>query len=236
MSYISNLVQRTLGVTPVAQPVIQAKFAPQGRSVGVAVQDGGVGPIANLREGQTPVRPQSLREQPNPEVPHTSPATPAQTPVANSKSRNFPRTDVHGEVPDGPRFVEHGSVPSTTGPPHESRISAAPVRSMNESPVRATVELNLAHGANPASDEFRLMSAESFAPARTRFSLSPAALSRSSELESAEAPIVRVHIGRVDVRMVAQGTKESRATLPSGTGAKPVSLEEYLKARQRGQR
>jgi hypothetical protein len=53
--------------------------------------------------------------------------------------------------------------------------------------------------------------------------------------ESASAPIIRVHIGRVEVRAIlpaAPPTPRSRPARPSAG----LSLDEYLKPRQRGQR
>jgi hypothetical protein len=51
-----------------------------------------------------------------------------------------------------------------------------------------------------------------------------------------ERPVVRVHIGRVDVRMVAPVAKEPRAAAPTIPGASPASLDDYLGARRGGQR
>jgi hypothetical protein len=246
MSYIANLVHRTLGVTTVAQPVIQARFAPQSPALAAAVQDASaaqpVAPVSRVihtlahalltpqalsttEAGQRIAQPRMIDAQPEAartregqgivSIPGTEPAN-AESP-ANERERvlpSIPEAEIQSAVaPDSPRV---------------------PVNAQSQQ------SSNWNQNAVQSGDDFRLMKAAPPAQRTQAFGASPPvyapAVSRFGAMEPAERPVVRVHIGRVDVRIVTPGTKEPRAAVPAASEAKPTSLDEYLRARQRGSR
>ena len=221
MSYITNLVQRTLGVTPVAQPVIQARFAPQSRALAAGVQDSSaaqvVAPVSRFthshayslattetgqmmpQPGMIDALPEAARAREGQSIVsmrQTESAEPALADlVANERETALPPAVQF----DFPKLV----------PPIAPSV---PVEAQSQ-------ELSDRHqNAAQPGDDFRLMKAAPAAQATQGFAppaYSPAIL-RSRDMESVERPVVRVHIGRVDVRMVTTGTKEPRAAIPTG--------------------
>jgi hypothetical protein len=236
MSYIANLVYRTLGVTPVAQPVIQAKFAPPSQTIAAAGQDFNASRTTAPmpRAAQSLLRPQTeqLGNQPRMLDAQTEPA------VAR----------------EGRRILSaHLLSPVETADAHSAAIKRESVARPAESSRFATLTVprvpveaqspdtpDWPQRAAQTSDDFRLMKAAPSTQAASGFRPSSSthgpAPSRFRETESIERPIVRVHIGRVDVRMVTPGAKEPRTAIPAALEAKPASLDDYLRARQRGTR
>lgn len=235
MSYIANLVHRTLGVTPVAQPVIQARFAPPISAYAPAVREASV----------------AERLAPAPPLAHS---------ISTPQTTRVPQPPINGAPSEGIRPWEGRGVaptrPTVSGEPARADLAAnerepVPVPSPEHAPPRPgpravqafspESQLGVSAGWDgddvQMDDDFRLMkdapsrSTQNFSPAQPAY---PTAALRSRETESAARPVVRVHIGRVDVRLVAPGTKEPRASTPSVPDAKPASLDEYLRARQRG--
>lgn len=227
MSYIANLVGRTLGVGRLAQPVIQTKFAPQSPSIAMA---GSAAPVLN--------RIPAVRQDPA-----TPLASLDQARAARGAARGVPSGPVSAhsepEAPDHasnvPMFSPREFVPSTAGSP-ESRTPVTPAPHVHEAKAETDDVFHLMPGSTQAGDEFPLMR-DGFASSAMP-GLRPASVARPypSGPESTAAPVVRVHIGRVDVRMVQQSAKDSRAASPTLSETRPASLEEYLGARQRGQR
>lgn len=241
MSYIANLVHRTLGVTPVAQPVIQARFAPQSQQVTVGGQDSGVAQttvLAPSKPEASPIVAQSRTISAQPEIPvlRAGKGTSAgHSPVFSEPSSADP-TKADQAVKESQPVLPpvRNAEDSGLQPPN---LPALAVTVQAQAPEMSDRPQHPAH----AVDEFRLMQptppALGLRPSSsTSRPASVASFSQSREMESAERPVVRVHIGRVDVRMVTPGTKEPRAALPTVPDAKPASLEEYLQARQRGTR
>jgi hypothetical protein len=235
MSYITNLVHRTLGVTPVAQPVIQAKFAPQSPTLSAAVQDSTVAqPAAPLSRGAHSLSTNEIGKlMPRPRMIDAHPeAVPARE--GQGIESALPPVQVTAKLATSER--------EPVLPPAPRLEIPTPVSAARRFSIEAqTQELSHWHSntAQPG-DDFRLMKASLQPQAAQAFAPSPPAYSpgtlRSRAMESAEQPVVRVHIGRVDVRMVTTATKEPRAAIPAAQGAKPASLDDYLRARQRGTR
>ncbi len=236
MSYFANLVGRTLGITPVAQPVIQAKFASQGYLAATPGQDAIApqiaAPVARARPSNPKQESQVAKPQP----------TLAAMPEASGTRQNRGPIDAQQQVRTEPSEeraianVQTDSVAESARQPTVSRLalSFAPDRLTEVQPPNA---LDGTLSPTPAEQDFRLMQSAPAAPQVTNFRpLSAASVTslRPMALDSAQRPVVRVHIGRVDVRMVTSTAKESRTATPTVAEAKPASLDEYLRARQRG--
>ena len=237
MSYFANLVNRTLGITPVAQPVIQARFAPPSPTTG-ALGEGTSASHADQLTSRSPqtrstsqtiqassrpptidseLKSEPAREDASGPVTHESgPSEQAQTKLTATEWAAVPRRFQHQETtglttPDGQAIPFDAKIPELP-----SSIPSA------------------AH----FSEEFRLMntSPPPLAPSNLRPAAAPfrSPHSQPKQAEPMERPVVRVHIGRVDVRMVAPAAKEQRAASPTIPGAKPASLDDYLRARQGG--
>jgi hypothetical protein len=238
MSYITNLVHRTLGVTPVAQPVIQAKFAPQGPSLGAAAQDSNVAhPVAPVSRGtHTPSRNEIGQPTPRPRRIDAHPEALARegqssVPMHETVSAEQAQGDLVANqrepvLPPAPLLEIPGLVPP----------AMQHVRVEEQSREFSSRQQKAAQ----PGDDFRLMQTAPPAQAAQGFAPSPTVHSsgalRSGEMESVERPLVRVHIGRVDVRIVTADTKGPRAAMPTVPDAEPASLDDYLRARQRGTR
>lgn len=246
MSYIANLVHRTLGITTLAQPVIPARFAPQSPALAAAVQEA---------SAAQPVAPAS---QVTRTLSHSLSTPPALSTTEAGQRMAQPRMiDAHPEAArtrEGQGIVSiPGTEPANADSPAnerkpvlpsipEAEIQSAVAPDSPRVPVNAQSQQssNWNQNAVQPGDDFRLMRAAPPAQRPQAFGAAPPvyspAISRSGAMESAERPIVRVHIGRVDVRMVTPGAKEPRAAAPGGPEAEPTSLDEYLRARQRGTR
>jgi hypothetical protein len=240
MSYIANLVHRTLGITTVAQPVIQARFAPQSPAPAAAVQDASSAqPVAPA----SPVTHTLAHSLSTPQAPATTEAGQRLAQPEAARTREGQGiVSIPGIEPakaDSPANEREPALPSIA----QSEIQSAVAPTSPRVPVEAQSQQssNWNWNAVQPRDDFRLMKAAppalglrpSSSPSRPA---SAASFSQSREMESAERPVVQVHIGRVDVRMVTPGTKEPRAAMPTIPDAKPTSLDEYLRARQRGTR
>lgn len=225
MSYISNLVQRTLGTTPVVQPVIQAKFAPPGP-----------GFVATHQEPASEKTAAAVRDPNRISAPQENAAArlvpvPSPTPTDGSV-RNILVHQVleHVAANSSPTSAELGMAQRAEG------RAVARVPPNSESATRPQGLLHPLPEDIDTHDGFRLMSPESHVVARPGVINSALAQPRSTISEFREAPVVRVHIGRVDVRMVQQNTKEPRTAPPTAFEARPTSLEDYLRDKLRGQR
>jgi hypothetical protein len=238
MTYITNLVHRTLGVTPVAQPVIQAKFAPQGPTLAAAVQASNVAHLAApVSPGtHTPSRNEIGQPTPRPRMMDTHPEALAQ----EGQSRVPTHQAVSAEQAQGD-LVANQREPVLPPDPLLEIPRLVPL-AMQHVPVEEQSRefSSRQQKAAQPGDAFRLMKTAPPAQTAQGFASSPAVHSsgalRSRVMETVERPLIRVHIGRVDVRMVAADTKGPRAAMPTIPAAKPASLDDYLKARQRGTR
>jgi hypothetical protein len=251
MSYIANLVHRTLGVTPVAQPVIQAKFSPRSQPVSASGQDSGAvrtaaPALSTSQASLLAARSQTNNARPEAAWLHEGKGTPAgrlQHPArlsnANSANPNSANPDL---ATADPVANESQSVLAPERRREDLRLQPPnpPARSVTVQ-ARAQEPSNWSQPPDDAVEEFRLMKPTPPAPGlRSSSSVAGSApspsLAQSRKSQSAERPVVRVHIGRVDVRMVTPVTKEPRAAVQAVQEAKPASLDEYLRARQRGTR
>ena len=223
MSYISNLVHRTLGVTPVAQPVIQARFAPLSRPVNTSGQDSG--PVRTAAPALSTSQASPLAAQ-------------SRTIAVQPEAAGRPQDRAQPSRPDPAAHETQASL-RPGGQPEDPRLQR-PDPSAHSVKVRAQAAETPSRSQHPdgSFDEFRLMrTASGVRPSLPAYgpSHSPS-FSQSRKTKGGEGPVVRVHIGRVDVRMVTPGTKEQRAAVQEVPEAKPASLDEYLRAKQRGTR
>lgn len=240
MSYIANLVHRTLGVTPVAQPVIQARFAPHSQQVTVGGQDSAVAqtaaPAASIHQTSPIVaQARTISAQPEALGLHEGKSTPAgHVPEPAQSSMADLTTNESQSVFAPARPLEDPSLqpPNPPGLSVTMQAQAPETSNWSSHPAHAVEEFHLMKPAPPAPGHRQSSSTygSTYGPAH-----SPS-FSQPRETETAERPVVRVHIGRVDVRMVTPLTKEPRAAMPTVQDAKPASLDEYLRARQRGSR
>jgi hypothetical protein len=204
--HVANLVGRTLGTAQVVQPRIASRFAGTG------------GAISGFREIASEVEP-SRADAPLPvaSLQTDSGRTTVQTDAAIP--RNMPvRAAEEVRVTDVRHPIEH----------MEPRIvrQAAPPMGADAAPAVEAVEETLAAPAYDAAPRLVVNT-----PQTKARELAPLTRSRQTEASSeARRPVVRVHIGSIEVRAV-QTAEPKRATAPSPT-ATPVSLDSYLRGRK----
>jgi hypothetical protein len=236
MSYLSHLVGRTLGSARVAQPVMRGSFAP--RALSPSEPDAEASPAARGEAGDEPARqaPSRPERAVSPRAERGDAAQSAATPLlasqraARAASERFRLVESSRRADDIQALdLYAGSFPPAARPvaaaqasPHADALSAA------AGPVSAHVS-DEAAAATDAAGNFHLV------PARPHPAPRVEVAAQQTRVD-AEGPVVRVQIGRVDVRLVSQNQADKGSPAPRGTGARPVPLEEYLKARERGQR
>jgi hypothetical protein len=154
-----------------------------------------------------------------------SPATPetAKTPITNASEA---RAEGHLPGPDAP---EHKRAPVIAEPPQPSE-QAARVKRLEVETKRIIVPVDsLGDGEKDAEDK---RVPESFSQPRSGQSPRRKAFS-PAERSSKSAPIIRVTIGRVEVRAIHPPAPAPKSAKPAPS---KVSLEDYLRKRERGLR
>ena len=217
--FLARLVERARGAAPRVEPIIAPRFAPV--PAGESVPEDAALPVV----------------RPAPEA--ISPAEPAVTSVA----REFTQP---GVTLRPPRDAE--PAPLTAEPPE------APLEMVRESPLvpleqageAVAQRRNGTRGSEPLRRDDLPLVPSSAAPPTVRQAnrRQPSAVSRSSlavtfpnspnDSASNAPPIVRVTIGRIDVRAAPAPSTPARKPAPR-SGPK-LTLDAYLKSRQEGAR
>jgi hypothetical protein len=239
-NFFDRLAARTLGLAPVAQPILPAKFSPATKT--------NIQPQAFAVTSETAEMPAAA--SPPLCTPQTVP--PATIPVdddpgaasheSDSQRRKPSRQDVDLPETDAallpettlkPAAIEAASstlpqpeppLPQRLRIPHESAIAATPNQPLQSTPSRP-----------------QTITAQVFVRGAAEFSsqdpVHHVSEQRASSLQSGSepsTPIVRVTIGRVEVR--AQFPAASAQQPPRRSRASSLSLEDYLKQRSGGKR
>jgi hypothetical protein len=237
--FLSRLVERSAGTAPVARPVVAPLFgpgpaitadpAPEGPDhVGVLPQDPASVAVPIPREltsiprDAAAVDPAALRRIRGPARPAT-PTSQEAAPGALRPAAAPPPEPPHAAVLDEDRRQRGEGVPvaAPPSPPGARNLTAVPRRSA------ASQDSSREEARNPAVTTPLLRPRKEDAPRWAE-----AAQLRGAGDESSP-PIVRISIGRIEVRAVAPPGPAAPRPMPAGkrTG---LSLEEYLKPRGRG--
>lgn len=256
-NFLNRMAARALGAAPVAEPLLPARFSPAaGLVTGEAVSEmpAATSTVEGLADSlrrvasREPQRDVSLPKEESTDV-NREPAARATTVAESVDSGLRPEKraadaswDRQAVVRDTLPIFEPASLPMAisaaahgTAPP--SRQDA--IDSLAETSIDA--DQSALADARLVRDEMRFEAPPRMSSAQTKLRSSVAATDgsgyfrRRDAAESAvEAPIIRVSIGRIDVR----------AQFPASTPPAParnarpaaISLEEYLKQRREGKR
>jgi len=207
--FLARLVERTRGTGPRVEPIVAPRFAPTP-----------VVEIASGREATPPVRrtarPPEAIESPDPEV------------VRQEKSETPGRENESAE-----KSIER--LQETLLVPLETVSQEAP-------PVVRRTEIEGEPVSIPRNGSLKGTASAPPAVARPRSAIRPAmartpGIERTAELPNEprpEAPIVRVTIGRIEVRAVPAPAAPPRK--PSRVSGPKLTLDAYLKSRKEGTR
>ncbi len=240
--FLSRLAARTLGLTPVAQPVVPVMYAAEGaqpeRSPSLGLEEvdkpavvSGYSPATERQ----PTHGDSRRLDVMPEAPlvpvQRGPVTPATHDAPYSLSAG-PRHR-ESDFPEAPRVPFQAEREIAPGPPIAAETSTSPiaesrVRAGSPSAVGGERERVVAAPATPR----REMIAETNSPAAglSSFAVQPVSLTRRAP----EAPVIRVNIGRVEVR--AEFPPPAARPVTRRSQSSTLSLEEYARQRKEGLR
>jgi hypothetical protein len=239
--FLSRLVERSAGMAPIVRPAVAPLFAP-GPAMAAEPAPLGLEPVGVVPQGPAP---------------GTAPIPSAPTPVLReapttdfSRPDRFPARTLPVVPPATPRETAHGALrPTAAAPPETPRRGAVHEHRPpppEEFPVRVALTPSGAQGPSaiprrsPAWEDgprvdtaIRSVASPVLRPRDERPPRRAEDLRPPGSPEASAAPIVRISIGRIEVRAVApSGPAAPRPAPPrKSTG---VSLEEYLKPRSRG--
>jgi hypothetical protein len=211
--FLSNLIGRSFTDAPVIQPRLPSLFETSADEFSHEAQSSAAAMTA----------PEAIAPADAFAVASKSPATPetGKTPITNASEA---RAEGHLPRADAP---EHKRAPVIAEPPQPSE-QAARVKKLEVETKRIIVPVDSWGDGEKDAEDKRV--SESFSQPRSGQSPRRRAFS-PAERSSKSAPIIRVTIGRVEVRAI-------HPPAPSPKSAKPapskVSLEDYLRKRERG--
>jgi hypothetical protein len=248
---VSDLIAR-LAARAVDAPVAAPTGPRRATSAPPVVQDGtGTAPPPNLAGGETTDAPSSCGR---PERKHPAPARHVATVASASERRIFPATrepepTTSGSRPeDGNHPLPAGRVGRLSSGQDDRTTGATEVRTSAAPAVASTASATTTAGSEPpeASTDIDVAHPYVSLATATRSIRPPPAVGGSDDLarghrsgestvadvspDDAPDPVVRVHIGRLDVRPVVGGRDRGRG--PVATPDPGLSLAAYL----RGQR
>jgi hypothetical protein len=224
--FLSRLVARTRGTAPVVEPLIQPQYAPRparvAESLGTASGGGAPPPPAadsprsTVVELIAPLERDAARPSPQRRESEREAHVSSEQPRVATRVPHLPEQETHRSANE-PLLVQQGvskALPIHKPPPIPSQQNAAiPERSGRR-------------GAPPSAVREAARALLNPAPPSTEQSPAP-------EPEGATAPIVRVTIGRIEVRAISSPPPPVR----SRPVAKPaLTLEAYLDSRKNGAR
>ena len=217
--FLGRMAGRVLGTLPVAQPLIPSTFALEaGAASEPMVAEIGVQPKTNPAPQIAPPRPHRERLPEAREKAERVPTPPQAIPAQ-------PTVSVKRETPPP---VPHHAEPRET--------AAAPIASWRPAPLHQAPAPHEAHSTAPPEPHETLPILPSQRPSPT--AAAPRIdLPRHAAASPAEAapPVIRVTIGRVDVRAEFPPAAAPRPA-PARRAAPALSLDDYLKQRSEGKR
>jgi hypothetical protein len=228
--FLTRLAGRALGTAPVAQPSIPSTFTPTAEPDGIsAVSEFSEAEARNERGERIPDAlvdsPQARMQSPS-TLPNTrGPSVRPDPPIDSRESRTVKASHVEHLEPDSPEPIRARA---------DLAVGAAPIPAPKSRPVDSIPRLEAAHiAASPAHEISRTIPESRGVPLARNYS-DRAARPIAPISSRPPAPIIRVTIGRVDVRAEfpaqAAPTARRRAEAPS------LTLDDYLKLRNEGKR
>jgi hypothetical protein len=242
--FFQRLAGRALGIAPVVQPIVPSIFAPDGglarweaqpelavRDHAPPIETGIPSWTADVRHVTLPEPIESFR----PERPRRVDAWPARADIASLTDSELARETIPAVVADRPAAGPAiGDEPSSTG------VAIATVRAQTAStptldaipPREGRLEPAT---APPAAPRREAAPAPVVTPVRERPLVTPMSPRRERAQFESQPPVVRVTIGRIDVRANFPAPVSDDA---AARKARPAarSLDDYLKERIEGKR
>ncbi|MBA3831271.1 MAG: hypothetical protein H0X34_05170 [Chthoniobacterales bacterium] len=254
--FLGNLVARSLATSPAVRPQLVSIFEPPPLNGGVLFQGEDAGlPVIEQHDEERGARISELRAlwqttpQPVapldtalsafgltsaalPDTPERSQLDPPRAPPIQSSSHSTPAIGLNSALTKGqpneqsasPRPVPPNQTPQAAGE-SSVRHNSAEERSL-QLPERKVIE-TIDRGAKAGGQVAPARAVESRPP--QRFSATPLVMAEKAKASSV-GPSIKVTIGRVEVRAVLPSVAAPKPASPS---APKLSLEEYLKARNR---
>jgi hypothetical protein len=224
--FLQRWVERALGTAHPVRP------APRSTRRG-----GGEAPLALEIEREVEVPPCEQKEPPNVTLRRALPVRPrADAPLPPAPPRALPvrpRADAPPPATVPPRTTEGPSVPKPPTPllpPIELRLSPAP-------PVPVAVDATAPELEAPQPTrvvQAPTVTARRQAPPSPRLERPPERVEMDRAVVPSEAPVIRVSIGRVDVRAATPPAPPAARVPPPDPPS--VALSRYLDERERGRR
>ena len=225
--FLARLVERARGTAPRVEPLLPSRFAPALPATAGAAQPGPGVTVG--KNAAPPPRAAAADSRASKADPETS-AGPRET-AANEATRNSP----HGNK-EPATSNEESDVPASTRAlllPLR-RDEAEPVPSPTMTRSRADPETPSRPGPNPPPTARRHRSP---GEGSARSSRAGNASASHEPPGPAEAPVIRVTIGRIEVRAASPSPPPaSRGRAPRAAAGPSLTLDHYLRARQEGRR
>lgn len=227
-NFLHRLAARTLGMAPIAQPIVPAIFAPAGPGEPSPATYPSLPEPADRVTGQQTAAPQSTERNPDHSLKADWTHSPAKV-VATPTNHDL-------------LMAASSPAPEIEPKPGAFRISQLPSMDLLELPARRTIPVQeKAAAGRPAaalakpSAETNHHRSDSFAPSSS-VQNHPAPAVRPQPVTRAVhgQPVIKVTIGRVDVRAEFPPASSPSAVTRRQSGG--VSLEEYAKQRHEGRR
>ncbi len=237
--FLSRLAARSLGVSPVAQPVVPPMFAPGGFAERFE-------PAPDSSREFTAARTQAV-ENPTVTLETTTESAPAEATRSSlladatqavspmEPANAFRAANVFAEMPDSVTQDDSLEIKSKAANPSDRMPTIAHGHSERETASDHLGSRVSGNGRRPLQPSANLVTPGTFT--RSGRETPPSSLSRDSGAgidSRAMAPVIRVTIGRVDVR----AEFPAAAPRPAPRQAQPptLSVEEYAKQRNEGKR
>jgi hypothetical protein len=227
--FLARLAGRALGTVPVAQPLISSTFAP------VPEQEG-IGAVSEFKEAPVGIEGDKVAPRAAPEEP----------PVRMQSRITLPRSDRPSSRLE--QLVNVGEIQNVEAAGTAQSVPRAPKPAPRAAGLAATTDRKAAPANTVPDSHSQGEQARETVPSRgdavsrtivntvpaARYSNDKAARAAPSNVSKPPAPIIRVTIGRVDVR--AEFPARATPAAPRKVEAPSLSLEDYLKQRKEGKR
>jgi hypothetical protein len=245
--FLNRLAARTLGIAPIAQPIIPTLFAPGPKVEGEVSTQGepaaesletfaDLNPVGPSVIGDAPARPSSIDLSFSPPLQYG--------PDAGSKGRGQPLTPELGDTPRGSREKDEVILPSRRAQTSDREAAETPA-ALPSKPVTETyeesslLEVPPRRFAEPHPWLPKAITAPAYDPVHASEAINRPGDTRAPQRtvinSEPHAPVIRVTIGRIDVRAEFPSPSSAPSTTKR-TRSSALSLEAYLRQRNGGRR